>query len=102
MIPSEFGVAVLAVALLGEDRVLGPGGLDPLDDRGLAGAVDLGHEIDRGALRVDRESSLVSLALDRGRAACDLTGEFEDRGEGGVAGDEGHRCLRVWEGASGK
>ena len=72
--------AVLAAALLGEDRVARPLDVQRLDDQRLAGVVDLGHQVDRRGLGAHLEAGLVALALHRARGAGHATGELEDLG----------------------
>ena len=62
-VPDEARARVVEVGLLGDDVVVGMAAADRLEDRGLAGAVHLGHEVDL-ALVLDRDAARVSLALD--------------------------------------
>ena len=64
--PDVLGVEVLvaARAFLGEDRVVGVGGVDRLDDRALGLAVDLADEVLRSLHRDGEEIEVARAAID--------------------------------------
>jgi hypothetical protein len=62
--PSHTGRAGPVRPFLAEDRVVRPRFENTLDDRALGGPVDLGDEIARGGLPVDREPLAAPVPLD--------------------------------------